>query len=878
MFQVKKLRTSVMAKIIAWLLCIASMMGTCVLGICLAVGVSEDLLVKTREETLKTAYRYANMAYSREAFQNRGSTYAESLREEYFKYGIIKSDSLAGIDFYDRLSYMDTNMTDEELANIVPEQLFLYLFIERENGFRTERSMEYYGDYEDIASLDVKRDALVNDSGWSYLYADRICYDVVKGIIYYRAEGNYYPVQNVSLCYEGSEGKTVYNYRYDFDNEGYKLNYQSKDTSLFDSQEWGQTVPQGYSLQETADERELLQEAQSVQLDQADRIEEILVGEGSGSVVNLAELNNTTFYFGNWGTILLDGIRKIPGKELTLIDSSDIADDLLVKKAGYYLNENYTLVVQDNIQADAYWVVSIVPDNVPSSQTNSKYYQESWFVNYYYDIVDRNLFQGFGISILVMVLSFGFLLYAAGHRKAVEGIVLTPLDKIPLDILSVSVCGVEIGTMLLALLMLEETDIGRFSNVCLEMCGLFGVFMTVIAIAFMLSFCVRVKAGKWWRNSICYRIYSWIRDLIGSVFRHIELLWKAILLVGVVSGVELFVLGSFEDGAIVFFLLERIVLCAVMCLAAIQIHKLQKAGQCMAEGDLSYKINTEKMFWECKKHGEYLNKISEGMSKAVEERMKSERLKTELITNVSHDIKTPLTSIINYVDLLSKEELHNDKAAEYLEVLKRQSSKLKKLIEDLVEASKAASGNLAVDSQQLETGVFVTQMVGEFEEKLSMAGLELIVSKPEEAVYIMADGRHIWRVVDNLMNNICKYAQKDSRVYVNLEATEKRVCIIFRNISKYPLNISGEELTERFVRGDKSRNTEGHGLGLSIAQSLMNLIHGNMNIVVDGDLFKVVLGFDRYQPRMQELDLVKGEGEQKEKENTDVDRISHDLV
>lgn len=261
------------------------------------------------------------------------------------------------------------------------------------------------------------------------------------------------------------------------------------------------------------------------------------------------------------------------------------------------------------------------------------------------------------------------------------------------------------------------------------------------------------------------------------------------------------------------------------------------------------------------------------MSRAVDERMKSERLKTELITNVSHDIKTPLTSIINYVDLLSKEELHNDKAAEYLEVLDRQSSKLKKLIEDLVEASKASSGNLAVDSQQLETGVFVTQTVGEFEEKLSLAGLELIVSKPKEAVYIMADGRHLWRVIDNLMNNICKYAQTGSRVYVNLEATAQSVRITFRNISKYPLNISGEELTERFVRGDRSRNTEGHGLGLSIAQSLMNLIGGDMNIVVDGDLFKVVLAFDRYFPNVQELVL-----EKENEENADIDRNSRNLV
>ena len=251
----------------------------------------------------------------------------------------------------------------------------------------------------------------------------------------------------------------------------------------------------------------------------------------------------------------------------------------------------------------------------------------------------------------------------------------------------------------------------------------------------------------------------------------------------------------------------------------------------------------DKMWWECKKHAENLNKIGEGMSRAVDERMKSERFKTELITNVSHDIKTPLTSIINYVDLLGKEELHNDKAAEYLEVLDRQSSKLKKLIEDLVEASKASTGSLPVSNERIEAGVFLTQTVGEFEEKLSLVGLELIVNKPLEQVYIMADGRHLWRVVDNLMNNICKYAQPDSRVYVNLDSTGECVTITFKNMSKYPLNISGEELMERFVRGDQSRNTEGHGLGLSIAKSLMDLMKGELEIIVDGDLFKVVLRF-----------------------------------
>ena len=830
-----------MAKIMAWLLCIVSAMGTAVLGVCLVVGVSENLWEQTREETLRDAYRYANIQYSLMAFNNRGSSaYAQRMRDEFFKYGIIKANGLEGVDFHDRRSYLETNMTEQELADINPDALFLYLMVETADGSRTGEVMEYYGDYEDIAYLEVESGSLIKDSGWSYLYADRICYDVAKGILYYRAEGNYYPVQNVSLSYAGSQGRAVYNYSYDFNREGYKLNYRNFDTSIFD----------GYTEEVQAGEAQA-QVMQNAQPDQTAEIEAILGGDGEGSIVNLAELDKTTFRHSNWGTILLDNIRSIRGDELTLIDSDNIADGYFVGEAGYYLDENYTLVVREDIQADAYWIVSLVPDAVPSNRADSLYNQDSWFINFYYDIVDRNLFQGLGISIVVLALSFGFLVYAAGHRRGTDGITFTFLDRVPVDLLSVFAGGAELSLCYMVLVILDSPGARKSAEISLGLGGLFGVIMTAIAIAYLLSLCVRVKAGKWWRNSICYRIYSRIRDLIITFFRHIGLLWKAVFLVGAISGVEVFVL-FFDEWAIAFYLIERVVLCAALCAVILQINKLQKAGQCMAEGDLSYKIDTGKMFWECRRHGENLNKISEGMSRAVDERMKSERLKTELITNVSHDIKTPLTSIINYVDLLSKEELHNDKAAEYLEVLERQSLKLKKLIEDLVEASKASSGNLAVESQQLEAGVFVTQTVGEFEEKLSIAGLELIVSKPEEPVCIMADGRHLWRVIDNLMNNICKYALERTRAYVNVERLGRECVIIFRNISKYPLNIGSEELMERFVRGDASRNTEGSGLGLSIANSLTELMGGRLILITDGDLFKVELHFPVTEKKTQE--------------------------
>ena len=268
-------------------------------------------------------------------------------------------------------------------------------------------------------------------------------------------------------------------------------------------------------------------------------------------------------------------------------------------------------------------------------------------------------------------------------------------------------------------------------------------------------------------------------------------------------------------------------------------HDLADATKKVAEGDFSVYVPT----LHTADRLDYLDVMIIDFNKMVEELGSIETLKTDFFSNVSHDIKTPLTSIINYVDLLEKEDLHNETAQEYLEVLERQSSRLKKLIEDLIEASKASTGNLPVHLERLEAGIFMTQTVGEFEEKTKAAGLDLVIEKPETPVYIMADSRHFWRVIDNLMNNICKYAQSGTRVYINLEVKEAQVSITFRNTSKYPLNISSDELMERFVRGDASRNTEGSGLGLSIANSLMDLMGGTFRLYVDGDLFKVVLGF-----------------------------------
>jgi signal transduction histidine kinase len=218
-------------------------------------------------------------------------------------------------------------------------------------------------------------------------------------------------------------------------------------------------------------------------------------------------------------------------------------------------------------------------------------------------------------------------------------------------------------------------------------------------------------------------------------------------------------------------------------------------------------------------------------------------MKTELITNVSHDIKTPLTSIINYADLIAREKPENEKIAEYCEVLTRQSGKLKRLIEDLVEASKASTGNLEVNPVPCDASIFLQQAGGEYEEKLEAAGLSLVTKLPDREIMILADSRRMWRVFDNLMNNVCKYSQQGTRVYLSLEAEGQEAVITFKNTSARQLDISPEELMERFVRGDSSRNTEGNGLGLSIARSLTELQGGSFSLQVDGDLFKAILRF-----------------------------------
>ena len=328
-----------------------------------------------------------------------------------------------------------------------------------------------------------------------------------------------------------------------------------------------------------------------------------------------------------------------------------------------------------------------------------------------------------------------------------------------------------------------------------------------------------------------------------ELVRILPVTWRVVLgVIGILGGQSLLVL-LFLSGSFLILLLTAVLDAALVVAAAwmtFQMQKVRDMGSALAAGDLDAQLDTEKMYFDIKRHAEDLNAIGVGMNKAVEQRLKSERLKTELITNVSHDIKTPLTSIVNYVDLLKKEELPSA-AREYVSVLDRQSHRLKKLTEDLVEASKASTGNIAVQLEPIVVNEIIHQAVGDYDEKLAAGKLEVIVNTYEGNLMALADGRLLWRVLDNLLSNVCKYAMAGTRVYVDLGARDGKVVLSVKNISRDPLNVSAEELMERFVRGDASRHTEGSGLGLNIARSLMDLMGGGFELYVDGDLFKAEL-------------------------------------
>ncbi len=456
------------------------------------------------------------------------------------------------------------------------------------------------------------------------------------------------------------------------------------------------------------------------------------------------------------------------------------------------------------------------------------------------------------LSALILLVSYVALWRVAGRRPQDEELHPGMFHMIPFDILLAGFLFVT------ALWVMIVSSTSFLPAVILLVAG--GGILYEVFLGLSMSLSVRLQNHSLFQNSLIMHCFRWAWNIVKWFGRKLRKVWemirytagnlplitKTVIAVGVLSFAEFLVLGNYHNERaelLTVWFLEKLVLIPLILLLAVNLRKLQQSGQALASGNLNYKTDTSKLLWDFKKHGENLNSIATGMNLAVAKQTKSERMKTELITNVSHDIKTPLTSIINYADLIGKEECENEKIKEYSEVLLRQGNRLKRLIEDLVEASKASTGNLDVVMENCDASVFVSQASGEYEDKLKNAGLTLVTKMPEETLTIKADGRRMWRVFDNLMNNICKYAQENTRVYLTLERQDKYAVFTFKNTSRDSLDISPDELMERFVRGDESRNTDGNGLGLSIARSLAELQKGKLDLAIDGDLFKAILRF-----------------------------------
>lgn len=857
----KQLKQSPVAKIIAWILITVSALML-LAGTAGAYFISElGFYTKSVQEIREEQFERIAGKYSARVLQNLNNTENETyFKDTNFRYGVVEASN------YEELEKLDLNQQNTYVQSNFDEKVSLdnlHLFqcnMNADTSIYVDNSV--LGGYYIAYSTREYRNKYINE----YVY------DTDSGIFYYQVSD----VPSAQISEEGETAAEIW----------YFPVSEVKVTLVDDST--GETTDYAYVYNTADKEYEALQQGMSEGDGQAVLCITIQNATGTDendlhNVKNILEnapltfwqLTATAYSYGtsDWtAEMSYPYIQEQQTEQVTVSETvvsaptteksqpvelsyvGGIPRDEIQNRTDYDSTEaDFLSTVQGSDAGTDYYVLSVIPD---ADSLVKKEGVGVWGSDYFVQIneivnladhMKYSVYVILALSLTVFVASFVYLVSAAGHKKDQKQVQGGFLCKVPADLFTV-ICLVAESSLAVGISLLGNA--GSPDKYVFYAAAMFFLLLCGgwLALGYLLDFAVRIKLGKWWRNTLIYKVLRSIYRGWNKVGENKSILWKGLAIFLGVNFLEVLifvVFGVDYSKIMIVWFAEKAVILFAGGEILIQMKRLQEDGKHIAEGDMDYQIDTEHMLPALKEHAADLNRINEGVSKAVNEKMKSERFKTELITNVSHDIKTPLTSIINYVDLLEKEEIPNENAKEYLEVLERQSARLKKLIEDLIEASKASSGSLSVNLEKLEAGVFLVQTVGEFKEKTEKNKLDLQIKKPEEPIYIMADGRHFWRVIDNLMNNICKYAQPETRVYINLEQTGEKVQITFRNTSRYPLNISSEELMERFVRGDSSRNTEGNGLGLSIAGSLMELMHGKMQLFVDGDLFKVVLEFDR---------------------------------
>ena len=456
---------------------------------------------------------------------------------------------------------------------------------------------------------------------------------------------------------------------------------------------------------------------------------------------------------------------------------------------------------------------------------------------------------------VLWLIGMVWLTVTAGRRPEDEEIHLNGFDRWYTEIAAGTVIGIWLAGTIISGTLIANSSLG-YSHVVVTViviCLICGTYTMAWFLIGYLSLVRRIKAGTLWKNSLIRKVLKWIgkcsgklADFARAFSRNTAEKIKVLLVGGAFLFLQFLIIGCVFSGAGVFLLALMAVDVAVMIFA---IRKADGQDRIMdglkkiSDGELQYKIKTDTLTGKQKVMAEYINNIGSGLDAAVENSLKKERMQTELITNVSHDLKTPLTSIINYVDLMKRENPTDPKIQEYLRILDEKSQRLKVLTEDVVEASKASTGNIKLEMNDIDFVEMVQQVIGEFEEKFKEKNLTMMVHFTDEPSIIYADGQRMWRVLENVFGNVVKYAMEGTRVYAEISNRNKKVTFSLKNISAQPLNISADELTERFIRGDVARNTEGSGLGLSIAKSLTELQGGEFKLYLDGDLFKVMITF-----------------------------------
>lgn len=448
------------------------------------------------------------------------------------------------------------------------------------------------------------------------------------------------------------------------------------------------------------------------------------------------------------------------------------------------------------------------------------------------------------IDIILLSIIIVYLIWSIGHSQNKEGITLNSLDKFSYELVIILFSCIFWMCIIIAATVISYVDIS--TNLLIYIIGLTYLGAYVSLAVMTVTTIKRLKAREFWHNFTTYRIYKSIKDRIKKTSskvldksasqKKIIILYIAFIFVSCILGVTFFTGISF----IVLIVLWIWTLYKILEYNK-RLNEIKNALHEIYMGNPNIDLDTEELTGTLKELATYVNDVSNGFNNAIQEKLKSERLKTELITNVSHDIKTPLTSIINYVDLLKQENIQDEKVQEYIKVLDSKSQRLKKLIEDLVEASKASSGNVKLNIEEINLSELLKQVTGEFKDKFDERNLIIDLDLPSNNVNIQADNRYMYRIIENLYSNVSKYAMENTRVYITLLKTNDEIRLEIKNVSKDKLNITADELMQRFVRGDKSRYTEGSGLGLSIAKSLCELQDCKFDIEIDGDLFKAVL-------------------------------------